>query len=488
MTPPFLRPFGPLHPFLFATLFVLTWFRDYQDFASWTQLAGYLAVVLLGSTALLALVNWMIGDGMRTGIIASCLLLFLFFYGDIQAGLNRIIPEYPAATYGRNRFVLPVFLLGFGGLIVSIWRTPRDLRRWNRMLDAIAAATTIITAIQIGFHQPTVWDESNSTGYLAPIVQQARLKPAPDIYYIVLDSHTSIESLEKHWNCNHRDWRQELQQRGFRTIPDAQSNYADTMHSMSSTLNMKYMSTDPEAPWGEQVVYLRERIRKALVVQHLQQAGYKIVNLSLFDLAGQERFYHFKGLIDSAAWPALFRRTLLGTILIVVEDIAKQGRINLEIFRQLRQLPTNRPGNSPLFVYAHVMMPHYPYLFRRDGRSRKSNPHRRDKAAYLEQLLYTDRLVLDVVDAILQKSPRPPVVVLQADHGFRYLHGPEGPQEETSILNAYLLPGGGDKMLYAGITPVNSFRLILNYYLGANYELLKDRIYKSKETKSPVAR
>ena len=47
------------------------------------------------------------------------------------------------------------------------------------------------------------------------------------------------------------------------------------------------------------------------------------------------------------------------------------------------------------------------------------------------------------------------------------------------ILNAYYLPQGGSDLLYDSITPVNTFRIISNFYLGANYELLLDKSYMS---------
>jgi hypothetical protein len=45
-------------------------------------------------------------------------------------------------------------------------------------------------------------------------------------------------------------------------------------------------------------------------------------------------------------------------------------------------------------------------------------------------------------------------------------------------LNAYYLPKGY-KDLYDSITPVNSFRIILNEYFGASYPLLPDITYES---------
>ncbi len=52
-------------------------------------------------------------------------------------------------------------------------------------------------------------------------------------------------------------------------------------------------------------------------------------------------------------------------------------------------------------------------------------------------------------------------------------------RERLSILNAYFLPGEGAVELYKEITPVNTFRLILNRYFGTDLKLLEDRSYFS---------
>jgi len=48
-----------------------------------------------------------------------------------------------------------------------------------------------------------------------------------------------------------------------------------------------------------------------------------------------------------------------------------------------------------------------------------------------------------------------------------------------AILNAYYLPRGGQDLLYENISPVNSFRLIFDYYFGGNFGLLEDGSYFS---------
>jgi hypothetical protein len=51
-------------------------------------------------------------------------------------------------------------------------------------------------------------------------------------------------------------------------------------------------------------------------------------------------------------------------------------------------------------------------------------------------------------------------------------------RERYSIFNAYYLPGDTPAdALYDSISPVNTFRVVLNRYLGTHYPLLKDESF-----------
>jgi hypothetical protein len=56
-------------------------------------------------------------------------------------------------------------------------------------------------------------------------------------------------------------------------------------------------------------------------------------------------------------------------------------------------------------------------------------------------------------------------------------------QERMRIFNAYYLPQGGSVHLYDSITPVNTFRVVFNAYLGASYGLLEDLSFYSSYTR-----
>ena len=145
-------------------------------------------------------------------------------------------------------------------------------------------------------------------------------------------------------------------------------------------------------------------------------------------------------------------------------------------------------------MFAHILLPHEPYLFDADGRclSLAEAAARDPEAGYLAQLRYANLLVADLVAGLLDRPGRKPVIVLQADEGpfpERYRGGalswheaePAELRMKSGILNAYYFPDGDYAALYAGITPVNSFRTILNKYFGTGLEHLPDRIYASPD-------
>ena len=104
------------------------------------------------------------------------------------------------------------------------------------------------------------------------------------------------------------------------------------------------------------------------------------------------------------------------------------------------------------------------------------------------ELRFTDpavgRQLQQVIDSILANSATPPIIILQGDHGPGSRLVWDAPKktclwERTPILNAYYLPGEGKNLLYPSISPVNSFRVVLNAYFGADLPLLPDETFFS---------
>jgi hypothetical protein len=148
----------------------------------------------------------------------------------------------------------------------------------------------------------------------------------------------------------------------------------------------------------------------------------------------------------------------------------------------LDHLPEVPAIAGPKFTYAHIFVPHIPFVFDPNGQlvsdpgfySAEQDQPVNDsyqKQGYINQIQFIDKAIVPILHTIISKSKKPPIIVLLGDHGLA------GNNRYTDLL-AYYLPNGSGK-LYPSISPVNSFRLIFDEYFGANYPLLPDLTYYS---------
>ena len=121
------------------------------------------------------------------------------------------------------------------------------------------------------------------------------------------------------------------------------------------------------------------------------------------------------------------------------------------------------------FLYAHLLSTHVPFTFTPTGAYLGNVPE--SNQAYADAVQYTSQRLLELVKTLITQSRVPPIIILQAAHSYET----STPDDAFKILNAYYLPGGGNKLLYPQITPVNTFRLIFSYYFHLDYPLLPDK-------------
>ncbi len=240
----------------------------------------------------------------------------------------------------------------------------------------------------------------------------------------------------------------------------------------------------------------------------VRSQGYRFVSYS----TGFEQTEHPKADVYRSPYPYLrmFHRLLLGqTPLYPLFPNAKE-RDPYTMSRErtlylFDTLPDIAADSAPTFTFAHVLAPHPPFVFGPDGEDvspRETHyllsdgtvfqayyPGVEYAPGYRAQVAYVIKRVEQAVDKILANSPEPPIIIIQSDHGSGSKLDTEDlsksdVHERMSILNAYYLPGkeGQNAGLYDTITPVNSFRIVFNAYLGAQLPLLPDRNYFSTWT------
>jgi hypothetical protein len=162
----------------------------------------------------------------------------------------------------------------------------------------------------------------------------------------------------------------------------------------------------------------------------------------------------------------------------------------------LEQVP-GRPEAT--FTFAHIVSPHWPYIFKADCRVAKQAPtdgRAGRQQAYTDQLQCLNRLVLHSVTEILQRSNPAPIILLQGDHGTNLLRysdagratsvAPAQARERFGAFGAYYLPENGGRLFADTVTIVNVFQKILSHYFGAAVDPQPDDLYMSLE-RTPYA-
>jgi hypothetical protein len=326
----------------------------------------------------------------------------------------------------------------------------------------------------------------------------------------MLDRYANAETLRELYDFDNEPFLAALEERGFSIARDAWANYWKTAFSVTSSLSMDYLEPDrydlTEPPsFGPIHAALRDHLPVPVTLKAL---GYEYVHLGNYweptatNVDADISLRYQEASEFSSALRATTALMLLSPLgepdndpeTIEFADLARDT--TLFAFDRLEE-SVERPG--PTFVFAHILVPHPPYVFNADGsmptaEERRSRPETEE---YVEQLLWTNARVLAAIDHLLDvPAGEEPIILLQADEGpwpvafsrnqrnFQWLDAaPAQIQQKFGILNAFHLPGVD--AAEAGVTdrtsPVNEFRIVFNSYFGSDLPLLPDVTYLSPD-------
>lgn len=497
----------PFHPYLFAVAPIFYLFMKNRTQLTLNEALFSVISLLVAVFIINGLLNLFLRAHKKTALISSLLVLFFYLYRNIHNITERW--SGGAAVFGA-----PVVIFAIAGLSVLVAgyllkKSQREFIILNTYLNFTALIIIFIAVFNftnIEYIRVKNQASRRNNRHLAKYYHESSAATAsssrtnnnrPDIYYIILDTYARADTLSDIYNYDNNAFIEILQKKGFYVAEKSHSNYTFTQLSLASSLNMEYInylgpalgksSRDPSVAY--------QMIRNNNAVKFVKSKGYQFINIStgwgptktnrLADINYGYYPYFFnefnRVFIESTALAPITRRFSLDQ---------SRNRI-LFNFKKLGEIPEIK---GPTFTFAHILAPHQPYLFDRTGRPVYQGRFEmggdvwKYKDAYLDQLIYTNKLLSATVDKIIKSSKNPPIIILQADHGPASSKGWDHPRalllnERMGIFNAYYLPAQGDKILYPSITPVNSLRLVFNYYLGADFKKLDDESFFSTKVK-----
>jgi hypothetical protein len=397
-------------------------------------------------------------------------------------------------------------MLGLGILWV---KRRREVGKFGSAVGAMAIVALVFPIIQLAtFGLGRVDAESTALQDRPCRLQIPDGQVPPDIYYIIFDAYSRDDILREIYGFDTSSFLDRLTEMGFYVARGSQSNYPYTELSLASSLNMDYLNA-PEFNFDEDSHRwdLVGLILHGLVRHELECVGYTTVAFETGHYWTQwedaivyldrksEVLYKMQILGGVSAFEAMLIETSVGRVLtdaanvlpnFLVPDVDNPLRDHRErVLFVLDSLSEVSAIESPKFVFAHIVSPHFPYVldpqgeFVDHGAVQASADSQGSKEpldrAYRDQVAYLNSRIAQFVSDILADSETPVVIIIQGDHS----NSARTPGERAAILNMLYLPGSASTKLYPTITPVNTFRLVFNEYLDGNYSLLEDISYFS---------
>ena len=317
------------------------------------------------------------------------------------------------------------------------------------------------------------------------------LDKLPDIYYIVPDSYTGNNVLKKYYNFDNYEFENHLKSKNFKIYDNAKSNYSITICSIPSTLNMDYIENFCNFDNLKEETALLKLVNYHFnnkTVNLLKKLGYKYYHLQNYweeDISGKYKsladikMFMYKGF--RSLHRAVFSRTAIEGLIIKLVGKDTRKSIN-KTFDELEKI-SKYNKEEPKFVMAHLICPHEPFYFDKNGNDADSkmdsNNYTDYRKLYVEQVKYLNKKLEEITDCIISNNPNS-IIIIQADHGAASFMVKEGKrlqnpnneilEERFSIFRAIYSPNIPINLN----TSVNLFRIIFNSITNANFKILED--------------
>ncbi len=511
-----------LPPFLFTIYGVLTLIAN-----NITEIDLYALQTLVFSTVACGLIllsfRLIFRNTAQASLISSGAILLVFLYGLLKSSVQASVEADPA------QWLLLLSLLAWGLFFIWVFVVLKRLKSYELISKYFLTVSLILNVFPVVsftsyFIQTASLDQKVEAflqdsyaqeGFSALTAGAGASAARPDIYYIILDAYSRADILAEIYSYDNAPFEHQLAERGFYVATQSNSNYATTLASLSSSLNMIHVNSVAQyvakGPWVNREWIISEALdrilRQNFIMAFLAQDGYQLVSYdSGFERVSlpQVDYYMTAPAIEESNYQTknlfelFFFNTFVEKIYLRFGKTEKSQLTSIYDAHRVRLLFTfdtipefaSKPGNY--FVFAHLVAPHPPFVFGPHGEAIDSsvaftlaatNFANRDAQLYIDEVHYINSLVLQMIDQILAASDTPPVIILQADHGSRvYTDESRSPELKEKlffpILNAYYLPGVAlESVMYPAMSPVNTFRVVLNEYFGMSLPLLPDQSY-----------
>lgn len=416
------------------------------------------------------------------GFLTTVFIVIIFYYSqcfDALQSFGIFIPSY------KHHYIILYVLVVWGYLIYFLRGLSNSYLNATKFLNIISILLIFANLYSIIAYELKVYNDFHDIYYTSvnkvknyPLKHMgSNEKKYPDIYFIILDEYASSSTIKDIYNHDNSNFENYLIKKGFFVAKDSETSTSLTPAVIASILNMRRIDTND-------LKTCFNLIKKNKVTRFLKNKNYKLINFPIRYYEDKvtpimDSFMTFKSPRKDTIYQlskfdlALFKSSIINSFYFAIDNKKKKDDKKLYyiestnfIFRKLEEM-INVKG--PKFIYSHIECPHPPYVFKRNG-DPLDNVEWNGIRFYLDQYIYITKKTQKIVEAILNKSKIPPIIIIQSDHG------PNQKKEHTdayfgskekhtkNIFNALFLPGINTEKLPQNISPEDTFKIVFSHY------------------------
>ena len=429
---------------------------------------------------LYGLVQLLFKNRLKTGVFVSLVLFSLFQYGVIYESIESLYYQGIWPLKNIHRYLTAAYLIALSVLFWYTKKTKHDFIRINYFLNALVIILVLFNLFTIAvYNYPRESAKKLEQQNTSAAITFNSKTILPNLYYIILDGYANNSVLEKYFNFKNSDFTANLKNKGFTFCDSAYSNYYYTFPSLAATLNFDYLNDS---------IGQSQLIRHNRLFSVLKNNSYKICHMqsgyavsSSFSSADKTIY------IDG---PNEFEKSLLKYTILRLDDLIglfARSRLKSQFEKMYQFVALNE---NPKFCFLHVVAPHPPYIFDRNGELQIKHQFAEHswepKEFYVDQLIYVNKQIEKFIDAILLKDKNA-CIILQSDHG-PWTKGTKAEdvfEARSKILYAYYSKQHLD--IPSNTSSVNTFRYVLNGLFDCKLPILENN-HAGKENllKDPI--
>lgn len=422
----------------------------------------------------------------KVGLFTSFVVVLVLFFGALQDHLATV---RLLNNLSRLQYFLPLNLLAVVLLLLWLKKTTVRLVNLVRFINLLLVIYLVVEffLLLVPFRNTAKEDIRPATAGLIRCDTCER----PPVYLVLLDAYFGQEGMQRFFQYENTMFEDSLREKGFHVVKRSRSNYASTIYSMGSMLNMEYLRLDGPPTIKNHFGYSAavSALRNNKVCRHFEELGYTIINHSNFDLQHVQAGYRSGLLPDNIrliTQQTMYYRVAKYLPLLLMRKGwmpgLQQESETLFVENNEKMMAQTLAESvatvaKPVFTYVHLMMPHEPFAYDSTGvrRSTTNDTGLQANNAFLQYQVYTNKRINDFIGRLQAATEGKAVILLMSDHGYRPSYGKD-PQLPFVNLNAVYLPQGNYEGWYDGLSNVNQFRVLFNTLYHQQLSLLKDSL------------